>query len=153
MPLWRTKALQLLREAGVNPDRWEYCDLRAADNPYMLWIELSFHFEQAHDNDPPDFQFIAKVYEYGFWCLTAAPRGHGAESDPFTAAYVSFFEHLPTRPRVRELMHRYIPSEEFEKLQPAFRYLLSEPELAKFNAEMRERYRRQQRVSKPARRS
>ncbi len=125
MSAWKRVALEKLPEyRGV---------IDNVDSPMALWVELSFHFQQACETAAPD-NLIRRFYEYARWCLQSP--GTGSElSDAGTAAICAFYEHLPKIPAARRDLARWLTGAEFSDLRDAFHYHLSEQEFAEFEAE------------------
>ena len=118
---WRDMALQLLPELS---DR-----VQQAENPYALWNDLVFPFEDAYDSDPPDRSLIERVYKYARWCEDQ-PRGEIADNDLFTCLVVCFYEHIPTHPLARKDMPNWFAWEEFNNGRQAFHYHLNDEQFA-----------------------
>ncbi len=133
-------ALQKIREGGHNPDTQPFEKIRGAATPMELWIELFGVFREWH-REPIDTAAIGKIYEYAKWCLKGAPRGSGdAGTDPSTAAWVCFYEHIAAEDNrlTRRLVGEFMTLDEVRDVKDAFTYHLGEEGFARFLNEIRE---------------
>lgn len=126
MSAWKRVALEKLPEYRLHID--------AADSPMALWIELRLKFEEAYRVATPNKDLIGRFYEYARWCLQSPGKG-GYLSDTGTAVACAFYEDLPQNDAIRRDLPRWLSQDEFAELREVFRYHLSEPEFADFEAE------------------
>ena len=119
MSEWRRVAIEKLPELQNK--------ISAAENPYAVWSELWLEMERIYAQETPDDSLIERLYEYASWCLWQ-PHNDTLR----TAVVTCFYEHLPTHPRIRKGVARWLSEEEFTSLRPAFGYHLSEREIKDF---------------------
>ena len=114
MSTWRREALKRIPECRSVVEE--------ADSPMALWLDLSSEFDGAVESGNNDL--VRRILMYGAWCLSE--RSGRLPNDTSSAAWVGFFEDLPTKreywPSFREWFYPY----ESEALLPAFQFLLSD---------------------------
>jgi hypothetical protein len=88
-----------------------------SDRIGLLWVELWHKFVRAH-SDPIDEELIGQIYDYAWW---GANTPDPAMRD---VAILSFYEDLPTDPKVREQMAKWLSAEVFSGMGEIFRYHL-----------------------------
>jgi hypothetical protein len=115
MARWRAAAIERLPELRHV--------IATADSVMALWIELRLSFEQAYREN--NESLIARIYSFADWCVEA-PRAFDAGRDPFTAALVGFYEHIPGIPEARKDMPRWFRSSEVSENKQVFAYLIGE---------------------------
>jgi hypothetical protein len=132
MARWRAAAIERLPE-------FQHV-VAAADTVMALWIELGLEFEKAYRER--NESLIGRIYAFADWCLKA-PQGPDAGLDPFTAAVVGFYEHIPTIPAARDDMPRWFRSSEVSENKQVFAYLIGEQayqDLVSYLVKNRHRY-------------
>jgi hypothetical protein len=83
----------------------------------VFWSELWFKFVRAH-SDPIDEELIGQVYDYAWWGANLPdPHMH-------TVAVYSFYEDLPTDPKVREQVAKWLSAQVFTGMGEIFAYHL-----------------------------
>jgi hypothetical protein len=126
MSQWRRQALQELPALKVVVER--------QPSVMSLWIELLGELTRAYEKAPLNEDLVARLYRYAYWSLAESK-----DPDAVTAVVVAFYEHLPTEPRVRQDVHRWLSQELFHGLEERFGYFLSPAELDEFKVEFRTR--------------
>lgn len=109
---WRHTALQLLPELAE--------EIREAETPYLLWIDLRLVFEAAYRSLPLEDSLIQRIYQFGRWCFSQ-PRGKSAEDDLLTCVFVCFFEHIPDCKAALDDVTRWLSSDDFAVLEGVFK--------------------------------
>jgi hypothetical protein len=109
---WRIEALKRFPELAQ--------EVREAETPYALWIDLWCHFTEAYDSDASDL--IARIYTYARWCCEQ-PRGKTSADDLLTCVSVCFFEHIPTHPKALKDMPKWWTPEDVKTMKQIFSYL------------------------------
>jgi len=90
-------------------------EIREADTPYLLWIGLRTHFEDAYATLPFDDSLIGRIYQFYKWC-SCHPRGETAADDLLTCVFVCFYEHIPEDKNALKDARRWLPADEFDRL-------------------------------------
>src|SRR5436190_506874 len=83
----------------------------------MLWVDLWHEFVRAH-SDPIDEEVISQIYDYAWWCADSP------DPDTSTAGVLSFYQDLPTNPKVWKQMAKWLTPEVFSGMGEIFRYHL-----------------------------
>jgi hypothetical protein len=120
MPPWRKTAKAMLPELARRVDE--------ADNPYLLWFDIFYAFEQAYESKPRNESLIRRIYQYAYWS-DQQPRGKTAHDDLLTIVGVCFYEHIPRHAKSRQDMPRWFTLKEFETAKAMFSYLLEPAEV------------------------
>jgi len=118
------------------PDWWKECESvhdaplmelawREFDNPYMLWIELEYMFQEAWKRVPPNRDLIDRIYRFSDWCAEQ-PRGKTAEDDLLTCVCCCFLEHIPRIPAAMADMPNRFTWEQVEISREIFSYFVGE---------------------------
>jgi hypothetical protein len=124
MSLWRHTALEMI--PGL------HTVIANAANIMDLWIRLDSELERAYGTEPRNEDIIGGIYRYAVWCRTRS-----GSADACTAVQLAFYEHLPTRPKVRADLPNRISESEFEQLKDLFRYFLSTQDFEAFSQEFK----------------
>lgn len=129
MSEWRRVAIEKLPELQNI--------ISVAENPHSLWIELWLQMEDVYAQETLNDSLVERLYAYASWCLWQ-PHNDLLR----TAVVTCFYEHLPTHPRIRKDVARWLSEDEFTSLRPAFGYHLSKREVKDFAQEFStQRYR------------
>jgi hypothetical protein len=123
-PAWRRVAAEML------PELLDV--IREAENPYLLWIDLRFAFEDAY-REPRKRSLIKRIYAFADWC-EQQPRGDTAADDLLTCVTVCFYEHIIQIPDAAADMPNWFTEAEFDLMRPVFRYHGTEEEVARVKA-------------------
>ncbi len=115
---WRSKALEIFPELSE--------EIKVADNPMYLWIEICLKFQKAYEV-PQDDDFIRRTYGFAGWCLQQA-RDDRTEYDLFTCVIVGFYEDIPNTRAARADMPRWFSLENVRQNKEVFSYHLTEAE-------------------------
>jgi len=92
-------------------------DIVQAESSMGLWVEIGFHFGDAFEAGDEDL--VRRFFRYAEWCLDTAKK---EATDASTAAWCSFYEHIPTIAGLSEQLHRFMPRNRFVQVRDAFRY-------------------------------
>jgi len=106
--------------------------VESSENLGMLWIDLWYVFVDAHGN-PADEETIRAIYDFAWWCVTGS-----GNADVQTTAICHFYEHLPTKPRVRERLPHFLSRAQFLDMKETFRYHLGSAQYEEFVEEFLE---------------
>jgi len=117
---------------ALEPWRYAACDLMpafrdridAAEDISSLWVELWDCEIEGRDDEPLTHAELASLFCFASWCLLSR------DEECQDAAIVEFYEVLPTNPRIRDNLHRYLTVEDFEGLKGLFEYYLTPEEHA-----------------------
>ena len=115
---WRSQALETLPELSE--------EIKAADNPMYLWIEICLRFQRAYEA-PQNDDLIRRIYGFAGWCLQQS-RDSRAEYDLFTCVIVGFYEDIPAIKAARADMPRWFSLEKVQQNEKVFSYHLTEGE-------------------------
>lgn len=95
-----------------------------ADDPYLLWFELTEAFKNAY-KAPRDEDLIARIYAFADWCCSQ-PEGATAGDDLGTCVCVCFYEHIPQSAEAVEDMPRWFSRSDVLAMKDTFSYLVGE---------------------------
>lgn len=114
---WRDKARELLPELTE--------EINEAQYPAALWDYIGAEFDFAYEEQPPNEDFIRRVYAYAGWCVQQEqdPKAD-AFWDLFTCVAIQFWEPLPTNPAARADMPRWFTRSQIEEDRQFFEYLI-----------------------------
>jgi hypothetical protein len=118
---WRETALRAMPEYAEQ--------IRGAETPYMLWMEIFPLFEAAY-NEPRDISLIERIYKYAAWCETQL-GGETAADDLATCIHVCFYEHIPQCEAARDDIPNWFTQEEFTAMRGTFSYTFTDEEYSK----------------------
>ena len=95
-----------------------------------LWSDLLFRFEDAVDDNENDL--VRRILMYAAWSISE--KSGRLPNDTSSAAWVAFYEHLPTHKKYWSQFREWFYPHEFENIFPAFKYFLSDDELEELKA-------------------
>lgn len=121
MSLWRRTAIEKFPQL--------HRAIADAESAGWVWFELRHALQDAYRRMPRDEQFVADVYDYAHWCLCHR------NIDIRTAVVLWFYEDLATDDLLRPDMARWLSQEDFDLLEFAWRYVLTDENLKAFKQE------------------
>ena len=126
MSAWRRTALAMLAEHRSLIER--------SGSPMALWIELQGLFGECVKREDRDG--MRRILAYATWCVNQ-PIGHGGD-DAVNAVVCGFYEHLGANRTLWPHFPEWFFPHEFERIQGAFRYFLSDAQFEELRAVFRE---------------
>ncbi|HEV3317356.1 MAG TPA: hypothetical protein VG488_10320 [Candidatus Angelobacter sp.] len=116
----------------------------SADDPYLLWIELTFAFNEAYKS-PRDEDLISRIFAFAEWCCSQPP-GATAADDLGTCVCVCFYEHIPESPEALEDMPRWFSRSDVLKMKDIFSYMVGEDGFQRILLAYERKYQRQKKL-------
>ncbi len=100
MSAWRHRAMELFPDLRA--------EIEECDAPYSLFSELVERCREAHEKADEDE--LGKIYGYVAWCARQPAQ------PLWTAAGVSFYEHVAECEAAVDSFPRWVPPDVFEKI-------------------------------------
>lgn len=121
MSLWRRTAIERFPQL--------HRAIADAEDAGWVWYEISHALEDVYRRTLLDEKFVATVYEYASWCL------HHRSLEVRTAVVLWFYEGLPGNTLIRPDMARWLSEDDFDLLEFAWAYVLSDENRKSFQQE------------------